>query len=39
VANQLDLKGFHISMGITAGLIAFGGVIGLAGITNTTSHE
>jgi EmrB/QacA subfamily drug resistance transporter len=38
VSNQLDLKGFHISMGITAALIAFGGVIGLAGIRNT-AHE
>jgi EmrB/QacA subfamily drug resistance transporter len=37
-SDQLDLKGFHVSMGITAGLIAFGGVIGLAGIRNR-SHE
>ena len=32
--NTLDLAGFRMSMWITAGLIASGGVIGLAGIRN-----
>jgi EmrB/QacA subfamily drug resistance transporter len=32
--NELSLHGYRISMGITAGLIAFGGGIGLAGIRN-----
>jgi EmrB/QacA subfamily drug resistance transporter len=32
--NRLDLRGFHISMGITAALVAAGALIGLAGITN-----
>jgi hypothetical protein len=33
-SNELSLHGFRISMGITAGLLAFGGVIGLGGIRN-----
>ena len=33
-ANRLDLAGYRLSMAITAGLIAAGGLIGLAGITN-----
>jgi EmrB/QacA subfamily drug resistance transporter len=33
-ANRLDLRGFRLSMAITAGLIAGGGLIGLAGIRN-----
>jgi len=32
--NKLDLAGYHLSMWITAGLIAAGGVIGLIGIRN-----
>lgn len=32
--NALDLSGFRMSMGITAGLVASGGVIGLVGIRN-----
>jgi EmrB/QacA subfamily drug resistance transporter len=32
--NRLDLAGYRLSMGITAGLIAAGGLIGLAGIRN-----
>ena len=34
--NALDLSGFHLSMAITAGLMAIGGAIGLAGIRKTT---
>ncbi len=34
--NALDLSGFHLSMAITAGLMAMGGAIGLAGIRKTT---
>jgi EmrB/QacA subfamily drug resistance transporter len=33
-SNKLDLPGFRLAMAITAGLIAAGGVIGLAGIRN-----
>ena len=33
-ANRLDMAGFRLSMAITAGLIAAGGLIGLAGIRN-----
>jgi EmrB/QacA subfamily drug resistance transporter len=33
--NRLDLSGFRRSMLITAGLVAAGGVLGLAGIRNT----
>jgi EmrB/QacA subfamily drug resistance transporter len=33
-SNQLDLPGYRMAMGITAGLILAGGVIGLAGIRN-----
>jgi EmrB/QacA subfamily drug resistance transporter len=32
--NHLDMPGYRMSMAITAGLIAVGGLIGLAGITN-----
>ena len=32
--NTLDLSGFRMSMAITAGLVAAGGAIGLAGIRN-----
>jgi EmrB/QacA subfamily drug resistance transporter len=32
--NHLDVPGYRLSMAITAGLIAVGGLIGLAGITN-----
>jgi MFS family permease len=32
--NELDMPGYRTAMAITAGLIAIGGVIGLAGITN-----
>ena len=35
--NQLDLAGFRLAMGITAALVAAGGVIGLAGIRNATA--
>jgi predicted MFS family arabinose efflux permease len=34
--NRLDLSGFRLSMAITAGLLAAGGLIGLAGIRNRT---
>jgi predicted MFS family arabinose efflux permease len=34
-SNKLDLPGFRLSMWITSGLVAVGGVIGLAGIRNT----
>jgi EmrB/QacA subfamily drug resistance transporter len=34
--NSLDLSGFHLSMAITAALVAAGGAIGLAGIRNRT---
>ncbi len=34
--NRLDLSGFRLAMGITAALVAAGGVIGLAGIRNTS---
>jgi EmrB/QacA subfamily drug resistance transporter len=33
-ANRLDMPGYRLAMAITAGLIAAGGVIGLAGIRN-----
>jgi EmrB/QacA subfamily drug resistance transporter len=36
--NELNVHGFQLAMGITAVLLAFGGVIGLAGIRNRT-HE
>jgi EmrB/QacA subfamily drug resistance transporter len=32
--NELDMPGYRTAMAITAGLIAVGGLIGLAGITN-----
>jgi len=32
--NRLDMHGFRLSMAITAGLVACGGAIGLAGIRN-----
>jgi EmrB/QacA subfamily drug resistance transporter len=32
--NELNLHGYRLAMGITAALIAFGGVIGLGGIRN-----
>jgi EmrB/QacA subfamily drug resistance transporter len=35
--NRLDLSGYRLSMAITAGMIAAGGVIGLAGIRNRTT--
>jgi hypothetical protein len=35
--NRLDLPGYRLSMAITAGLLAAGGVIGLAGIRNRTA--
>jgi EmrB/QacA subfamily drug resistance transporter len=37
--NNLDVHGFHLSMMITALLVAAGGVIGLAGIRNPTRSE
>ncbi len=33
-SNKLDMPGFRMAMAITAGLIAAGGVIGLAGVRN-----
>jgi EmrB/QacA subfamily drug resistance transporter len=33
-SNRLDESGFRLAMGITAGLVALGGVIGFAGIRN-----
>ena len=35
--NRLDLPGYRLAMAITAGLIAAGGLIGLAGIRNRTT--
>ncbi|HZT14317.1 MAG TPA: DHA2 family efflux MFS transporter permease subunit [Gaiellaceae bacterium] len=35
--NRLDLRGFRLAMAITAGLVACGGAIGLAGIRNGPS--
>jgi len=35
--NKLDLAGFHMSMVITAGLLAAGGAIGLVGIRNVVA--
>jgi hypothetical protein len=35
--NRLDLPGYRLSMAITAGLLAVGGLIGLAGIRNLTA--
>jgi EmrB/QacA subfamily drug resistance transporter len=35
--NRLDLPGYRLSMAITAGLLAVGGLIGLAGIRNRTA--
>ena len=35
--NRLDVSGYRLSMAITAGLIAAGGLIGLAGIRNRTA--
>jgi EmrB/QacA subfamily drug resistance transporter len=36
--NKLDLDGFHMSMAITAVLLAAGGVIGLLGIRNVSTQ-
>jgi EmrB/QacA subfamily drug resistance transporter len=36
--NKLDLDGFHMSMAITAVLLAAGGVIGLLGIRNVATQ-
>jgi EmrB/QacA subfamily drug resistance transporter len=36
--NKLHLSGYHMSMLITAGLLAAGGVVGLLGIRNVTSR-
>jgi MFS family permease len=33
-SNTLDLDGYRLAMGITAGLVCVGGVIGLVGIRN-----
>jgi EmrB/QacA subfamily drug resistance transporter len=38
-ANQLDLGGYHLAMWITTGLIAAGGVVGLAGIRNPSRRQ
>jgi hypothetical protein len=35
-SNTLDLAGYHLSMIVTAALVAAGGVIGLVGIRNPT---
>ena len=32
--GNLDMHGFRVAMAVTAGLVAFGGVIGLVGIRN-----
>jgi len=37
--NRLDLSGYRLSMLITAGLVASGGAIGLAGIRNVRTTE
>jgi EmrB/QacA subfamily drug resistance transporter len=37
--NSLDVSGYRIAMWITAALIGAGGVIGLAGIRNTSAAE
>ncbi len=34
--NELDMAGYHLAMLVTAGLIAIGGAIGLAGIRKAT---
>ena len=33
-SNKLDLSGYHLAMAVTTGLVAVGGVTGLAGIRN-----
>ena len=38
-SNRLDESGFRLAMGITAGLVGVGGIIGLAGIRNPTAPE
>ncbi len=35
-SNKLDLAGYHLAMLVTAVLVAAGGLVGLAGIRNTT---
>jgi hypothetical protein len=37
--NELSLHGFRLSMGITAALLAFGGLIGLGGIRNLNERS
>jgi EmrB/QacA subfamily drug resistance transporter len=37
--NELDLSGYRMAMGITAALIAAGGVIGLVGIRNPGAEQ
>jgi predicted MFS family arabinose efflux permease len=32
--NELDLRGFHLAMAITAALVAVGGITGIVGVTN-----
>jgi MFS family permease len=37
--NSLDVRGFHLAMGIITVLVAIGGAIGLAGIRNPGARE
>jgi EmrB/QacA subfamily drug resistance transporter len=38
-ANKLDLHGFRLALGFTAGLLVAGGVVGLVGIRNPSSRS
>lgn len=38
-SNRLSESGFRLAMGITAGLVGAGGIIGFAGIRNPTTSE
>jgi EmrB/QacA subfamily drug resistance transporter len=38
-SNRLDMSGFRLAMTITAGLVAAGGVVGVAGIRNVAKLE
>jgi EmrB/QacA subfamily drug resistance transporter len=38
-SNRLDLSGFRLAMTITAGLVAVGGIVGIAGIRNVARLE
>jgi predicted MFS family arabinose efflux permease len=38
-SNKLDLAGYRLSMSITAGMMAAGGLVGLVGITNRAARR